>query len=90
MTNSSTMTIRLSTELKDRLERVAVSTKRSKSWLAGEAIEAYVDRELKIVEGIEQALEEMDTQPGIPHDDMMAEALGLITAAEARKAAKPA
>lgn len=90
MTASSTMTIRVSTELKDKLERIAASTKRSKSWLAGEAIETYVARELEIVEGIEHALEEMKSQPGIPHADVMAELRQIIATVETRKAARPA
>ena len=40
---STTMTIRLDDEVKDRLERLADSTNRSKSYLAAEAIRAFVE-----------------------------------------------
>jgi predicted transcriptional regulator len=43
MSETTTMTVRLSQELKDKLERLAESTKRSKSYLAAEAIAEYVD-----------------------------------------------
>ena len=43
MPDTTTMTVRLSQELKVKLERLAASTKRSKSYLAAEAIAEYVD-----------------------------------------------
>jgi predicted transcriptional regulator len=56
MPASTTMTIRVSPEVKEKLDRIATSTRRSKSFLAGEAVAAYVDRELEIVEGIKRGL----------------------------------
>ncbi|EGF93454.1 ribbon-helix-helix protein, copG family protein [Asticcacaulis biprosthecium C19] len=67
------MTIRLSADLKARLERVADNTRRSKSWLAGEAIEAYVERELEIIEGIERGLADVRAGRVTPHDEVMAD-----------------
>lgn len=40
---STTMTVRLEPDIKDRLDRLAVSTHRSKSYLAAEAIREYVE-----------------------------------------------
>lgn len=40
---SSTMTIRLEDDLKDRLDVLAEATRRSRSFLAAEAIREYVD-----------------------------------------------
>ena len=40
---STTMTIRLEDEVKDRLDRLAESTHRSKSFLAAEAIRTFVE-----------------------------------------------
>ena len=40
---STTMTIRLDEDVKQRLDQLADSTHRSKSFLAAEAIRAYVD-----------------------------------------------
>ena len=80
MTASSTMTIRVSAELKSKLERIADNTRRSKSWLAGEAIEAYVARELDIIEGIERGLEDMKAGRGTPHNEVMAQVRARIAA----------
>jgi RHH-type transcriptional regulator, rel operon repressor / antitoxin RelB len=40
---STTMTVRLDDEVKDRLDHLTKATKRSKSFLAAEAIRAYVE-----------------------------------------------
>lgn len=57
---STTMTIRLEDEMKDRLEQLAESTHRSKSYLAAEAIREYVaNNEWQIAE-IGAALREAD------------------------------
>jgi predicted transcriptional regulator len=57
---STTMTIRLDDEVKERLERLAEATERSKSYLAAEAVRAYVEiNEWQIAE-IRAALKEAD------------------------------
>lgn len=53
---STTMTIRVSPELKKKLDRIASATSRSRSFLAGEAVAAYVDRELEIIDGIKRGM----------------------------------
>lgn len=82
---STTLTVRLSPELKDRLAQLAERTRRTKSFLAGEAIAGYVERELEIVAGIERGLEDMRTGRVVPHDDVMADIEATIKKAEARK-----
>ncbi|MBK8177035.1 MAG: CopG family ribbon-helix-helix protein [Rhodospirillales bacterium] len=69
--NSTTMTVRLPSELKEGLSRLAARTRRSKSFLAGEAIAAYVARELEIIEGIERGLDDMKAGRVVPHDEAM-------------------
>jgi RHH-type rel operon transcriptional repressor/antitoxin RelB len=57
---STTMTIRLEDEVKDRLDHLAQATQRSKSFLAAEAIRVFVEtNEWQIVE-IRAALKEAD------------------------------
>jgi len=68
---SATMTIRLPDELKEKLGRLAATTRRTPSFLAGEAIAAYVAREAEIVEGIEQGLSDMRAGRLVPHDDAL-------------------
>lgn len=69
---TTTMTIRLPEEVKDKLGRLAQATRRTPSFLAGEAIAAYVAREADIVEGIEQGLDDLKTGSLIEHDAAMA------------------
>lgn len=54
------MTIRLDDEVKERLDRLAEATERSKSFLAAEAVRAYVEiNEWQIAE-VRAALKEAD------------------------------
>ena len=57
---SSTMTVRLDDEVKDRLEHLAEATKRSRSFLAAEAIREFVDNNEWQVREIRAALKEAD------------------------------
>ncbi len=90
MSASTTMTIRLSAELKDKLDRMAADTRRSKSFLAAEAIETFVDRELRIMEMIKEGQADVAAGNVIPHDEVVAEMREIIADARARQAAKPA
>lgn len=69
--SSTTMTVRLSTDAKDKLSRLAEHTNRSLSFLAGQAITDYAERELAIVEGIERGLDDAREGRLIPHDEAM-------------------
>jgi predicted transcriptional regulator len=71
MATSTTLTVRISPEVKERLGRLAGHTRRTSSYLAGEAIADFVDRELAIVEGIERGLVDMQADRVTPHKDAM-------------------
>ncbi len=87
MSDSTTMSIRLSSETKTQLGKLATATRRSKSYLAAEAVAAYVARERSIVEGIERGLADMRGGNIVPHEEAMAELDDLIEGieGEARK-----
>ena len=70
---STTLTVRLAPELKDRLGKLAERTRRTKSFLAGEAIAGYVERELEIVSGIERGLDDMKAERVVSHEDVMSD-----------------
>lgn len=70
-TKSAMMTVRLTPELSDRLEALARDTKRSKSYLASEAIASYVDRNAWQIEEVKKGLEEARSgAPGVPHTEV--------------------
>ncbi len=71
MSTSTTLTVRLSPEVKDRLGELAARTRRTKSFLAGVAIAAYLARELAIVEALERGLDDVRAGRVIPHEDAM-------------------
>ena len=68
MSETTTLTVRLSENVKRRLVTLAQSTKRTKSFLAGEAIADYVDRELEIIEGIKRGRADIKAGRLVPHD----------------------
>ncbi|OFZ84150.1 MAG: CopG family transcriptional regulator [Betaproteobacteria bacterium RBG_16_66_20] len=57
---STTMTIRLEDEVRDRLDQLAEATRRSKSFLAAEAIRAFVEMNEWQIRDIRTALLEAD------------------------------
>ena len=57
---STTMTVRLDDEMKVRLERLAESTQRSKSFLAAEAIREFVGHNEWQIAEIQAAVAEAD------------------------------
>lgn len=57
---STTMTVRLEDEVKDRLDVLAEATQRSKSFLAAEAIRVYVESNEWQIGETQAALKEAD------------------------------
>ena len=72
MPDSTTMTIRLDSAVKDRLDAVATQMNRSKSYLAGAAIEEFLAAQEWQMEGIKKALQSLDAGKGIAHQDVVA------------------
>jgi RHH-type transcriptional regulator, rel operon repressor / antitoxin RelB len=64
---STTFTVRVGPAVKKRLERLAKSTGRSRSFLAAEAISEYLDGNEWQVAGIKQAIASIDDGKGVPH-----------------------
>jgi predicted transcriptional regulator len=86
----TTITVRVSTELRDRLEAIAKETRRSKSFLSNEAIERFVESEEEFIESIRQARQDMAEGRGIPHEQVMREIEEMIADAERFQAFKKA
>lgn len=69
---STTMTVRIEDDLKERLERLAASTKRSKSFLAAEAIREFVELNEWQVRETRAALQEADAGDFASEQDLHA------------------
>lgn len=82
---SQTLSIRVPTEVSDKLARLAQTTRRSRSFLAADALAAYVDRELAIIEKIEQGLADVAAGRVIPHEQVMAEARAIVEEARRKR-----
>jgi RHH-type transcriptional regulator, rel operon repressor / antitoxin RelB len=70
--SSSTFTVRVDTAAKKRLEKLAKNTGRSRSFLAAEAINEYLDINEWQVAGIKAAIESADRGEFVPHDQVKA------------------
>lgn len=65
---SETLSIRIDTDTKKRLDALAKHSKRSKSFLAAEAISAYVESEEWQLGELQAGIEELNAGKGINHD----------------------
>lgn len=61
MANSTTLTVRLDKSTRKRLDSLARNMKRSKSFLAGEAIESYLEAQEWQLGEIHKSLSELDS-----------------------------
>ena len=67
---STTFTVRVETEVKKRLEKLAKSTGRSRSYLAAEALNEYLDVNEWQVAGIKRAVASIDRGEGVSHKEV--------------------
>ena len=68
--SSATFTVRVDSGVKKRLERLAKSTGRTRSFLAAEAINGYLEINEWQVAGIKRAIASLDRGEGISHDQV--------------------
>lgn len=80
------MTIRVPAELKEKLGRLAEGTRRSRSFLAAEAVAAYVERELEIIEGIQRGLADVAAGRVVSYEQVTMKARQIIEDAKAARA----
>jgi RHH-type transcriptional regulator, rel operon repressor / antitoxin RelB len=69
---TETLSIRLDAGMKRRLDALAKRCRRSKSFLAAEAIAAYVETEDWQLHEIHNGLEELDSGKGVRHEKVAA------------------
>lgn len=69
---STTLTIRVTPALRERLDRLAKATDRSRAWLANAALEAWLDANEWQVAEIEAAVTEADAGDFATEDEVAA------------------
>jgi RHH-type rel operon transcriptional repressor/antitoxin RelB len=67
---STTFTVRVEPLVKKRLEKLAKSTGRSRSFLAAEALNEYLDVNEWQVAGVKRAIASLDRGEGVSHEDV--------------------
>jgi len=65
------ITIRVEREIKERLEKLAKATARSRSFLAAEAIRCYLDLHAWQVEQILEGIEEAESGKLVAHEEVV-------------------
>jgi predicted transcriptional regulator len=65
---SETLSIRIDSETKRRLDVLSRSSRRSRSFLAAEAIAAWVDSEEWQIGEIQAGIAELDSEQGVSHE----------------------
>ena len=66
--SSTTFTVRVETDVKKRLEKLAKSTGRSRSFLAAEALSEYLDVNEWQVAGVRKAIGTLHRGESFPHE----------------------
>jgi predicted transcriptional regulator len=67
---STTFTVRVEPDVKKRLEKLAKSTGRTRSFLAAEALSEYLDVNEWQVAGIKRAITSLDRGEGVSHKEV--------------------
>jgi RHH-type transcriptional regulator, rel operon repressor / antitoxin RelB len=88
MPDSTTLTVRLDRSVKKRLEAAAARVRRSKSFLAAEAIEEYLAVQEWQIVAIREGLEAADRGELVPHDQVKAWAKSIVAGRRGRLRAK--
>lgn len=81
---STTLSLRIDAKTKEKLEALAKISNRSKSFLAAEAIAAYVDAEEWQLDEIRTAIQELDRGDGVDHDQVAQWLMSWGTAGETK------
>jgi predicted transcriptional regulator len=72
MTKTVTLSARIDPKVAKKLEKLQAATKRSKSFLVGEALAAYADDELAFLESVEKGRADIRAGRIKTHDEVMA------------------
>lgn len=65
------LNVRLAPETLRKLDAVAAATRRTRSFIANEALEAWINREIELIEDLQTGLDEIRAGKSIPHEKAM-------------------
>lgn len=86
--DTTTLSFRVNAEKLRRLEKLAVSTDRPKSWLLERALDAFLETQAWQVAHVEQGIRELDRGKGLPHAEVAMLLKGWNSAGKKRKTAR--
>jgi predicted transcriptional regulator len=84
-TASITISLRVPTEVTERLDKIAAALERPRSWVMLRALRQYIADEGQEVLDVQEGIAELDRGEGIPIDDVLAEMDEIIAKAEAKR-----
>ena len=73
MAETTTITVRIPIELRDKLDRLAKAMERSRSYVAVEALEIYARYEIEILDGIEEGIADFEAGRFKTHEQVVEE-----------------
>jgi predicted transcriptional regulator len=68
--DTTTLSFRVNAEKLRRLEKLAASTDRPKSWLLERALDAFLETQAWQVAHVEQGIRELEQGKGVPHAEV--------------------
>lgn len=71
MATSHTTSLRLSDDTRERYERLAQLTGRARNGLMAEALEEYIERQMREIALIQEGIAQLDDGQGIAHDEVV-------------------
>ncbi len=89
MADTSTITVRTSTNVAQKIAALAQAMDRSRNWVVEDALKQYLDLQAWQVEGIQAAQRSLEKGEGIAHEQVMAELDALVEEQAERAEPKP-
>ena len=68
--HTTTFTVRVPINVKRRLDKLAKATRRTRSWLAADAVAGYVEQQHWQLVEIEEGIKDADAGRIVPHEDV--------------------
>jgi predicted transcriptional regulator len=82
---SAPISLRIPSDLLQKLDRIAAIVERPRSWVLLRAIRQFLDDEGQEILDVQEGIEQLDRGEGIPFDQVMDELRDMIAKAEAKR-----